>query len=1309
MQIAVTHGDLILVSCLTDILIGSQGNRLSQRLRTTDKTTEEVPRSFKVFDQSMATAHGMNGGVHNEANLDLATIIQALQIVHNPQSPNKQRQQASNYLEGLKQIDGIARSGFVLANDINQQPIVRHFGITLLEHVVKRQSFVLDEHGSQELRQLVLQLSSTLIRTPQAYIRNKIAALWVELAKRSWALDWFDLDEILVQLWNQSTIQQEFVLSVLENLSEDCFVRDDPSAMLRDQDLNNAVVEIFTPAESYSGGLMVGGTMHKLRSGDEGWTQRITNNLAQSLQSAARDGTRMSVACLGSLRSISAWIMSPAFVGAGTMSVVCQALTQSDPDLVMAAIDMMMAFYGRAKLEEIEVVALVHPLCEPSSVKILLQVYESSVVGVDDILDIRYSISKRMAELFHHLAHWLTQYPPADGLNMQPFLEALIEIARHDSLIVAIAAVHAWERFLQATKWRRTAVIQACIQPALQVAMERIIAYELMPGAAEIPSVVFVNEEIELFPERQGFHSNFRRFCFSIIEWISYTFLEDALSYIISIVDQNLSQIAQDEQESISKGYNKWSLNALRSDAQFTAVDAAFKGICRWIDTRESDEDPATLAKRDDLRHKARVWSTDMLGRYHFRDPAISTRQVRHVVETASRLLDKDNEFAFKVLHHIMSTFEATPTEDANMLEARSDLHAYSILELRRLCAEHASYFIPYYDQLESKLTEVLDSGLDMKFQDDLKASLMLLIEHAEGIDGSVRKDRLQSFIQPLEQAWRERSDVLASFEDFVRHGAFDHVGPYLTSIKALVSNDWTLVPLDEQARSIQATMDQAAKSLPLRRTRVLLSTSTDRMHDHSPILEVIQDIWRPLLLTIVPIALSIIAYNHKLHDPMAWPHIEHDQHALIRRILRDRYWQSGISGGSMNEFREQIKATKNSLEGFASSVRGRIRVNLENCYSIIHTLGRLGSTFYGLAQVPEMVAAMLISSADPLSPHHFGILLSMMPKLIEECPVQDRQHFLTPVLSTLLSQIDRKLTAEWEQLAHRDLPETANGEDNVTDEMRDESVLRQTTSKAVSLVSMWIDPQRELKLANSRRIVNGASSLSASQSLREFVLSNRVIMEPLLLFCSHAVSYRDTKCSTTIIVTLQKLVPAFSTETYLSGVEAQAVRDFISTQSLRSAITSLHDGYFADNQTNLAILIALIWISYGLPSHVPATTTESAYTRPAWTTQPQDVLLSVPGLDRRLIEQSAHKLAELGLSGSHRRMRAVILTLLDGLRGIRVSELGKYDTKQEQNSLLEKYKQRDGVGMPGVEAEPSLNRGDEGDVDLNGVADMFS
>lgn len=194
----------------------------------------------------------------------------------------------------------------------------------------------------------------------------------------------------------------------------------------------------------------------------------------------------------------------------------------------------------------------------------------------------------------------------------------------------------------------------------------------------------------------------------------------------------------------------------------------------------------------------------------------------------------------------------------------------------------------------------------------------------------------------------------------------------------------------------------------------------------------------------------------------------------------------------------------------------------------------------------------------------------------------------------------------------------------------------------------------------------------------RTFILHTPDILKPVILFCTHALRMRDTRACSYIARVLRSLVPEFSGE---GPVEAE-VREFVSTEVLKSCITSLHDPYFAELQKEFAGLIASILISYS-----PRTAT------------PKGILLSLPGMFTDKVDRAIRHL--LKAQSNSRQQRAIILDLLEGFRGVAIHEQGRLprpDPKKMRSKLQEKYMTVDMQTEPKREPSP----------DLTGIAGMF-
>ena len=275
----------------------------------------------------------MNGTNGDAKPLDGSSqILEALEVIHNPRSPNLARQTASQYLEEVKSADEAPYHGFTLASAKSQPAIVRHYGLSLLEHAIRHRWTDYTSEQSTALRNWVLSLAQGVNDDDLIYIRNKIAAIWVDIAKRSWVLDWMDMDELLVRLWEGPVAQKLLVLTVLESLSEDIFGHEDLTAGLRGTDLNRACVEIFTPATVLAEYFPTRETSVNVRYGDEGWLSRIGSLIEWISKEPSVEAFRQicAVKALSTLKSIMGWVIPRALVTTCCVQHVCGCLAASN-------------------------------------------------------------------------------------------------------------------------------------------------------------------------------------------------------------------------------------------------------------------------------------------------------------------------------------------------------------------------------------------------------------------------------------------------------------------------------------------------------------------------------------------------------------------------------------------------------------------------------------------------------------------------------------------------------------------------------------------------------------------------------------------------------------------------------------------------------------------------------------------------------------------------------------------------------------------------------------------------------------------
>ena len=281
----------------------------------------------------------MNGQV-GEANPEIhVQILQALEIIHEPRSSNAHRQDASRYLEEIRSKEEAPYHGFGLASAKDQPAIVRHYGLSLIEYGVRHRWSDYTPEQSQALREWVVTLSHGTADSDPPYITNKVAEIWVEIAKRSWGLDWLDMDELLVRLWDGSMVQKALVLIILETLSEEVFGNDDTTAALRGSDLNRACVEIFTPASVLAEDFPARETAANVRYGDDGWLSRMADLLDWCTTDGKIDENRRvcGVKTLSTFKSVMSWVIPRSLVTTLSLHRICACLAASNVPLQLVS------------------------------------------------------------------------------------------------------------------------------------------------------------------------------------------------------------------------------------------------------------------------------------------------------------------------------------------------------------------------------------------------------------------------------------------------------------------------------------------------------------------------------------------------------------------------------------------------------------------------------------------------------------------------------------------------------------------------------------------------------------------------------------------------------------------------------------------------------------------------------------------------------------------------------------------------------------------------------------------------------------
>ena len=483
---------------------------------------------------------GAFSGNINGGDPVLSRIHEALNIVHSPYSANQSRQEAQSFLESVKTLQEAPQHGFTLALDKSHAPILRHYGLSLLEYAVKHKWSDYSPEQAEYLRGWILQLSRSVSKDDALYIRTKIAQLWVEVAARCWAAEWMDMDELLVQMWQvpDSAVHKELVLQILETLSDEVFTGDSPIFAVRETVLSKACVEIFTPAAVLVDAFPNRQEGPVVRCGDEGWLRRIGLFLDDCLNGDLQSYDDLATCAIRSLAvfySVMPWAIPKAISSAQSVHYICKGLATSHLVVQKASLEALHALYSRNSLAEDDFTALVLPMYDVEFVNLCGRLFEWSTVDAQDIDDDKYQFAKKFSEMISCLGGYLgrryTSLPPS--ADIQPFLQLLVLVVQSQSLVVSIPVLVTWTRLLSHKSLGPLVANTPLVGPLLDVCSSRLIRYENLPEDTEDPTYVLLLEDTDTIPERHAFLGNYRRYSSQVIESIVQLKLSDAFVHIL--------------------------------------------------------------------------------------------------------------------------------------------------------------------------------------------------------------------------------------------------------------------------------------------------------------------------------------------------------------------------------------------------------------------------------------------------------------------------------------------------------------------------------------------------------------------------------------------------------------------------------------------------------------------------------------------------------------------------------------------------------------------------------------------------------
>jgi exportin-5 len=151
-------------------------------------------------------------------------IVMAIRAINDPATTSEVRRQAGDFCEAFKQRDDCCSLAVQMMSS-ESDDIIRHFALHVLENTLKIKWNDFDANTMEGMRACFLDLMATKMRdmaTEKHFVKEKLAKLVAEVAKRQFPQRWQSMWEQLQQVWSVGDTQIELVCLVLRSIAEDC-------------------------------------------------------------------------------------------------------------------------------------------------------------------------------------------------------------------------------------------------------------------------------------------------------------------------------------------------------------------------------------------------------------------------------------------------------------------------------------------------------------------------------------------------------------------------------------------------------------------------------------------------------------------------------------------------------------------------------------------------------------------------------------------------------------------------------------------------------------------------------------------------------------------------------------------------------------------------------------------------------------------------------------------------------------------------------------------------------------------------------
>uniref|UniRef100_A0A8C4GDK6 Importin N-terminal domain-containing protein n=1 Tax=Dicentrarchus labrax TaxID=13489 RepID=A0A8C4GDK6_DICLA len=418
-------------------------------------------------------------------------LIKAVNVMMDAETNQIYRLEALKFCEEFKETSSFCVPCGLQLADKAQPAVVRHFGLQILEQVVKFRWNNMQQQEKVQLKECAMQLLSNgthSILEEESHIKDVLSRIIVEMIKREWPQHWPDMLKEMEALTSQGEAQTELVMLILLRLAEDVITFQTlPTQRRRDiqQTLTQNMESIFS---------FMMAILH------------VNVEDYRKVVSGAKAHCRVAVATLNTLAGYIDWVSLVHITSGNCHLLEMLCLLLSEPELQLEAAEcLLIAISRKGKLEDRKPFML---LFDDVAIHYIL-----SAAQAVEVVERRYIFLKRLCQVLCALGSQLcslgSDVEVEVPANLSKYMEAFLAFTTHSSQFLKSSTLATWGSLFRHETLSKDPVVVEMTIKYLRASMINLVKTGF-PSRDDNPSCEYSRVDFDSDEDFNSFFNSFR-------------------------------------------------------------------------------------------------------------------------------------------------------------------------------------------------------------------------------------------------------------------------------------------------------------------------------------------------------------------------------------------------------------------------------------------------------------------------------------------------------------------------------------------------------------------------------------------------------------------------------------------------------------------------------------------------------------------------------------------------------------------------------------------------------------------------------